>query len=234
MRRLVICATLLVLCGCAQDRANGLFGHDHLWMGLDADTGDLVLDKTIGDNRLLVRTIGGVEQIHEIRRDCIKGGGLNVHIFHGDPPREVFACTWGEIEGDVILDYSQASSGIFLLTDCVVDPRQSGEEWSPFIETRVTILPDGSCQESERLVLAPEQGDIGMWANAFLLWADNPDHASDREDPLGHLLNIAVDRPDEVLRALHDLFRKTDSVGAGESLKICIGNVERIKELREP
>jgi hypothetical protein len=228
------CLSFAGLCGCAQDHPIASFGQDHLWMGLDADQGDLVLDKTFGENRLLVLTIGGLTEVHEVGKDCLKGCGLNVHIFHGNPSREVFACTWGEIEGDVILDYSRAAEGVFLITDCVIDPRQSDRDWSPFIETQLTIRPDGICDRSERLLLAPEKGSIGEWTDIFLHPDEYPEYAKRWEEPLRHLVNIAVDRPDEVLWALQDLMKENnDNVCASESLGIHIGLVSRIIELRQ-
>lgn len=83
---------------------------------------ELLVDETIGNNRLLVNSYGGPALL--VKYLCIRGSGLYVRIINGTAKKTVFTYNQSEIEGDLIIDYSDAESGVFRFTDFTYDPRE--------------------------------------------------------------------------------------------------------------
>lgn len=140
-----------------------------------------------------------------------------------------------ECDGAVKIDFSQTAAGKLVLTYHTYDPRRGDdtEIEIPFIETTVQ-LRDGAIQEADRLLLEKEPYDAAKAAQLVKKLRESLDR-EDTEDPwpirLGHLRNMAVDRPDEILKLLEGL-ESHPNVAFSEILHGFIGEIEWIRKIQ--
>jgi hypothetical protein len=187
-----------------------------------------LVDLTISDNRLLVYSFGGPALLVKYR--CIKGYGLHALIVNGKKKETVFCCSRGEIDCSMMIDYSDAGSGVFRFTDFTGDPREEDE--TPFLLTTVTVLEDGSVRTSETILLKPEKGDkkrISQLRDDALKAAE--EESDEVESILGHLRNIGIEDPDNVLEAFDSLHGKL-GCASGELLNMYEDEVHRARMLK--
>jgi hypothetical protein len=187
-----------------------------------------LIDQTISDNRLLVYSFGGPALLVKYR--CIRGYGLHALIVNGKEKETVFCCSRGEIDCSMMIDYSDAGSGIFRFTDFTGDPREDQEV--PFLLTTVAVLKDGSVRTRETILLKPEEGDkkrISQLRDDALEAAEK--ESDEVESILGHLRNIGVGDPDNVLEAFASLYGKL-GCASSELLSMYEDEVHRVRMLK--
>jgi hypothetical protein len=190
---------------------------------------ELLIDETVGNNRLLVCSFGSPPLL--LKHRCIMGSGLDILIINRNAEKTVFTYSQGEIEGDLIIDYSDAESGVFRFTDFTCDPREDDEV--PFLLETATVRKDGTVELRQEILLKPEDGDIQrirQLRDAALRDAER--ESNEWESILGHLRNIGMRDPDNVLEAFKSFCGKAVCDGAfSEILGNCVSEVELAKRL---
>ena len=193
----------------------------------------LLVDHTAGDNRLLIYSLGSPLSI--VRLHCVRGRGLITELVNRRANRVIFERSSGEINWDVIVDYSDLRSGVLRYTECTWDPRDFRSPVVPFVLTTVSVRTDGSWDTREEIVLKPEAADPKRIRRLEAEMVD----AYQREDieafkvAAAHLRNVGVGNPERVL-AIFNGFRDRPLTGAfAESLNAYEDEVRRVVKVEK-
>jgi hypothetical protein len=166
-----------------------------------------IVDSAHGTQRLVVYTDGGPARL--LRVDCVRLNGFNAAVLDSRTGAVLYETGGGEADHDIVLDYSRAEVGVYVLTDYTKDPRITDEDGVPFVETTVRIDASGHCEEKERLLLTAEPGgpeQFTRWrSKAVRLIKANKGDSQEFCDALGHIRNLSFDHPQEAVQAMHGM-----------------------------
>lgn len=173
-----------------------------------------VVDETSGDYRLVVYRYGSPPLL--LKRNTIKIDGFVLDVYRSGQNDPIFSEGGGEIDPQIIIDYSEFENGILRITSCVWDPRKPYEDNVPFVENRVQINITGKVNISRKILLQPEEASNELINKLFAEIIAKSDKAHNEEDiedeayeiinqNLAQLRNIALNNPDEILTRMKAL-----------------------------
>ena len=230
-RMIVLLALAEIVAGCSSTPKNVAPPPSH--------TDDvLLIDADNGHNHLQVYSFGGTVTV--LKLNVIKGNGITIRILN-QRQEVAWEEEWDEAETGGIVDYSEATKGIYRITECTTDYRTNNEDDDvDLIQTTLRIGDDGKAITSDRVVLRGEQADpqrvekLVQKGLACLSHDGGKDTETDEDEfvrILMQLRNIGVNDPDLTLKAMATLAPKTDGAIA-EDLDSFRSEVEWIKKIR--
>jgi hypothetical protein len=237
---LVIC--LLTLSGCSSSVIIGPScpQDDRGWTKL--------VDVTECERRLVIYLFGSPPLL--LKKDELKINGYQLDVYARNCIEPIYSDSNGEIEPNMIVDYSDFSKGILRIVTCAWDPRKLDDD-VPFTEKTVRMTRENEIKICRRILLEPEPGgqaEIDKLVKEVI--ADNekavandekevPDPElrenlrSEIEENLAHLRNIGIAHPDDVLKGLESLPHLAVDCCCGHLLNGFITEVCEAKEIFE-
>jgi len=207
-----------------------------------------LVDVTECERRLVIYLFGSPPLL--LRKDVLKINGYRLDVYARDCTEPIYSDGCGEIDPNMVVDYSDFSKGILRIVTYAWDPRRLDDD-VPFTEKTVRLTGENKIEISRRILLEPEPGaqaEIDKLVKEVL--ADNEKAVANDEkevaDPelrvnlgseirenLAHLRNIGIAHPDDVLKGLESLPHLAVDCCCGHLLHRYITEVYEVKEIIE-
>jgi hypothetical protein len=199
-----------------------------------------VVDETSGGYRLVVYGYGSPPLL--LKKDQIKINGYHLDIYRSGQSDPVYTLGGGEIDPQMIIDYSDFDKRILRFTSCVWDPRDYYNGDIPFVEDCVKISSNGKISISQKILLKPQNAskeEIDKLFNDIIAESKKPHHESDNQDEaydsinqnLATLRNIALNNPEDILTRMKALPNLTGDCACQHTKSNYIDEVETIKSV---
>jgi len=199
-----------------------------------------IVDETSGDYRLVVFGYGSPPLL--LKKDQIKINGYRLDLYRSGQSDPVYTLCGGEINPDIIVDYSDFDKRILRITSCVWDPRDPYIDDVPFVEDCVRIDISGNVNISRKILLKPQNASKEQIDKLFAeitAESQKPHHESDHQDEaydsinrnLATLRNIALNNPDEILTRMKALPNLTGDCACQHTKNNYIDEVETIQSV---
>jgi len=201
----------------------------------------IVVDETSGKNRLIIGLFGSPPLL--LRKDVIKINGFSLAVHQRGRKEAVYGAGSGEINPNVILDYTDFEKGIIRWTDCTWDPRDPYQDDVPFAEATIEIESNGQVAISRKTLLQPEEASKERIDSLFaeILAESRKDYASDIpalerahekvNRNMAHLRNISLNCSEEILTRMQALPHLAGDCVCQHMKNGYLSEVETIKQI---